>query len=397
MERKLIITTVRGILIAAVSEDGRIVELHPLFPDKCCADDIYMGTIVKKVASQNAYYVDIGKRTLCYLDAGKVSESRRSLMPGAHIPVIVKKEASGFKKALVSNAVTLQGVYMVLSDSSPGISYSRKLPKELCQKIADWLEGDDSICEAYQANPAKKSHIIVRTAASDCTREAFLSELHFLGAKLQEIVNAPAGNNRLLYRPSLYGVEYLQRISGCTDAEIVTDQKTVYEELKRHLDGSNASCPYRLRFYQDRALSLDTLYHISKYMKEAVQEKVWLRSGGFLMIQKTEALTAIDVNTGKSVHGKDSRKTILHTNKEAALEAARQIRLRNISGMILIDFINLDDAQKREEYHDILREALLKDPVPAEMIDETGLQLVEVVRRRQEPSFAEIITDKEIL
>lgn len=393
MERKLIITTVRGVLIAAVSEDGRIAELHPLFPDQCRADDIYMGTIVKKVASQNAYYIDIGKRTLCYLDAGKASEVRRSLMPGAHIPVIIKKEASGLKKALVSNTITLQGVYIVLSDASPGIAYSRKLPKEICQKIADWFEKDES--------PAKEFHMIVRTSASACTREVFLSELHFLTAKLLEIVNAPAGTNRLLYRPSLYGMEYLQRISGCTDAEIVTDQAAVYEELKRRLDSSNASFPYRLRFYQDRTLSLDTLYHISKYMKEAVQEKVWLRSGGFLMIQKTEALTAIDVNTGKSVHGKDSRKTILHTNKEAALETARQLRLRNISGMILIDFINLDDAQKREEYHDILREALMKDPVPAEMIDETGLQLVEVVRKRQEPSFAESIPDtitgKEIL
>ena len=144
----------------------------------------------------------------------------------------------------------------------------------------------------------------------------------------------------------------------------------------------------RIRYYKDPALS-----SVRSELKNALSERVWLKSGAYLVIQPTEALTVVDVNTGKNVAKKEMQENFLRVNKEAAEEIARQLRLRNLSGMVLVDFINLTSKSAEEELLKTFRAALQKDPVPAQLIDMTALGLVEVTRKKIKRPLHEIFPD----
>ena len=146
-----------------------------------------------------------------------------------------------------------------------------------------------------------------------------------------------------------------------------------------------------LRYYNDAMLSLSSLYNVKSSLENALAEKVWLKSGAYLIIQPTEALTVIDVNTGKNVAKKDMQENFLKVNKEAAIEIAYQLRLRNLSGIIVVDFINLDSKEAEAELMSTFRAALKVDPVPTQLIDITKLGLVEVTRKKVRKALGEVL------
>ena len=135
------------------------------------------------------------------------------------------------------------------------------------------------------------------------------------------------------------------------------------------------------------------MYNIEKCISNALKEQVWLKSGAYLVIQPTEALTVIDVNSGKCISKKQDLEAIFKVNREAALECARQIRLRNISGIILIDFINMDDAEYMKRLLELLERELSKDPVVTNLVDVTKLQLVEITRKKVRKPLHEAVRD----
>ena len=144
-----------------------------------------------------------------------------------------------------------------------------------------------------------------------------------------------------------------------------------------------------VRLYSDTSISLASLYGLQTKLENAISRKVWLKSGANLIIEQTECLTAIDVNTGKNIKGKVAEETIFQVNKEAAKEAAIQIRLRNLSGIIIIDFINMNNKQQEEELLAYLRELVSKDPVTTVVVDMTPLGLVEITRKKINMSLQE--------
>jgi len=146
-----------------------------------------------------------------------------------------------------------------------------------------------------------------------------------------------------------------------------------------------------LRYYHDPLLRLSALYSVKSSLENALAEKVWLKSGAYLIIQPTEALTVIDVNTGKNVAKKDVQENFLKINKEAAIEIAHQLRLRNISGIIVVDFMNLASKEAEAELMSTFRVELKKDPVPTQLIDITKLGLVEVTRKKVRKSLGEVL------
>ena len=164
----------------------------------------------------------------------------------------------------------------------------------------------------------------------------------------------------------------------------LTDDKELYDEIQEYLTVHQPEDLSKLSFYEDRLLPMDKLYSLEHQLSLALQEKVWLNSGGYLIIQPTEALTVIDVNTGKYEGGKKQEKTFLKINKEAAIEIARQLRLRNISGIIIIDFINMEEKQSVDELLSLLNSELHKDPIPTTLVDMTKLSLVEITRKKKE-------------
>ena len=145
--------------------------------------------------------------------------------------------------------------------------------------------------------------------------------------------------------------------------------------------------------YKDNLLPLAALYNLNKQTEDALQKKVWLKSGGYLVIEPTEALTVVDVNTGKSVTKKDRQEHFLKINLEAAEETAAQIRLRNISGIVIIDFINLEREEDQKTVMEHLRRCVREDSVPVQVVDMTRLNLVELTRKKVEKSLAEQLTE----
>lgn len=150
--------------------------------------------------------------------------------------------------------------------------------------------------------------------------------------------------------------------------EIITDDKNIYEELQQ-LYAGNPDILSKIRFYENDAISLGTLYSFETQIQRAISERVWMKSGAYLIIQPTEALTVIDVNSGKNTSGKNAEEYYYKINLEAAAEISRQLRLRNISGIVIVDFINMAKEEQRKELMHQFRLSLKEDPVPVRLVD----------------------------
>ena len=188
------------------------------------------------------------------------------------------------------------------------------------------------------------------------------------------------------------GAEYLDLIKGARAGdleEILTDSREVYEKVQTYLEGFQPEDLDKLTFYQDKLQPLYKKYPVEASIDEALRERIWLKSGGYLVIQMTEALTSIDVNTGKYDGKKQSEETFLKINLEAAKEAARQMRLRNLAGIIIIDFINMKKEENNECLLSEMRKFLRQDPVLTVLVDMTPLGLVEITRKRTRKTVAE--------
>jgi len=198
----------------------------------------------------------------------------------------------------------------------------------------------------------------------------------------------------LLYRtPPAYICDIRDGYSDRVD-EFVTDDIDLYENMRDYLVNHQPEDKDKLRLYQDTSISLSSLYGIKEKIKDAIKPMVWLKSGGSLVIQPTEALTVIDVNTGKAVAGKKKvQETFLRINLEAAKEIARQIRLRNISGIIIIDFIDMALQKNKDLLMEELEKEFKKDPIKTTLVDMTALGLVEVTRKKLRKPLHEQVND----
>jgi ribonuclease G len=177
--------------------------------------------------------------------------------------------------------------------------------------------------------------------------------------------------------------------------EIITDNKDLYDEIASYLGSYQKEDLVKLKFYEDNLLTLSNLYSVNLKLENALKKKVWLKSGGNLVIEPTEALTVVDVNTGKAIYGKRKvQDTFLKLNLEAAEEIAKQIRLRNLSGIIVVDFIDMEEKGAKEELMRFFEEQLRKDPVKTVLVDMTALNLVEVTRKKVRKPLYEQISEE---
>lgn len=188
----------------------------------------------------------------------------------------------------------------------------------------------------------------------------------------------------LMYEPLPAYVEALKNLRLSDLEEIVTDDAQIYALMKQH---TSAALTGQIRLYEDKLLPLDKLYSLETILTQALQKKVWLKSGGYLVIEQTEALTVIDVNSGKMVKKKEA---FLKTNLEAAEELVRQISLRNLSGMILVDFINMKEKKDEEQLIAALKKHLRSDSSGTVYIDMTKLGLVELTRKKNGKTLQEV-------
>ena len=173
--------------------------------------------------------------------------------------------------------------------------------------------------------------------------------------------------------------------------EIITDDSDIYREIRSYLEKYQPDDVEKLKFYDNPLISLHAMFNIDKQISDALQKRVWLKSGGYLVIEPTEALVVIDVNTGKYISEKKAEDEYLKVNLEAAAEIARQILLRNLSGIILVDFINMKSDAYKTMLLDYLKSQLQFDPVKTNIVEMTKLNLVEITRKKIRKPLHELI------
>ena len=393
MERKLIITNWNDHVLTSVLENGEIVEFHCSKEDEkneAVLGNIYVGKVKNIVPNIGAAFIEIAKGVECYYAVAENKNpiftrkiGKKPLCIGDELLVQVSKEAVKTKVPTVSSNLNFTGKYAVLTTGDTRIGISTKLPKESREYF-------QSLAASYQSDAYG---FIIRTNAKEVSREIVQAELEQLIQEYEKLIRV--ANTRVCYScikksPKQYLSE-LKNIYQDGLTEILIEDLDLYNETAEYLQSYQPEDVAKLHRYEDALLPLDKLYAIEKRLEDALKEKVWLKSGAYLVIQPTEALTVIDVNTGKCISKKKDERTYLKINMEAAKEAAKQIRLRNLSGIILVDFINLDNKERMKELTDAFQRELRKDPISATFVDVTKLQLVEVTRKKVRKPLKEAI------
>ena len=240
-------------------------------------------------------------------------------------------------------------------------------------------EGDDIVIKISKL-PIKNKLPGATANLSDCeVLDQILAKKNY--------IKAPA----MLYAGSKDYIDIVKDRLKYAEFDIVTDIKDIYEGIVDFFKEEREDLLCRVRFYEDNMISLNKLYSIDTLFSDALSKKVWLKDGGYLYIESTEALTVVDVNTGKNVRKKEAGIIKLNTNLEAIKETARQLRLRNISGIIIIDLINTTDKSEIDLIYHTMKEYLKEDRLNTVAIDITKLCLFEITRRKRKPSLEEIM------
>ena len=254
------------------------------------------------------------------------------------------------------------------------------------------LEFKEAVKEELSNLPIEEYGVIVRTNAEHISPEEVSEEvmqLVFLAARITD--NAKFSScYSCVYSPIRPYIAKIRDKAGREEEEIVTDSELVYNQIMEEFWDSDQILAGQVKMYND-TYPLIKLYGLETVLEKALSRKVWLKSGGYLYIEPTEALTVIDVNTGKFISGKDSEKTFLKINLEAAEEIAVQMKLRNLSGIIIIDFIDMNDKENVETLVSALKNHLKNDTVKTNFIDITPLGLAEITRQKIKKPIYEVL------
>ena len=393
MNRKLIITKLNEYIVTSILEDEKVVEFHVtknIQEQFVQLGNIYIGKVKNIVANINAAFIEIAPGVECYYSLQENPNpiftnkiGKKALCIGDELLVQISKEAVKTKVPTVTSKLNFTGKYAVLTYGDTRAGASSKLSKQ---------ERDMLVSFAKQYT-TEEFGIIMRTNAKN-------AEVHMLKVELEELVQMYHSTvTQATTRTCFTCLKHAQKDylidlrniyqEGLTD--IIIEDQSIYNEVKKYLSEEQPEDLDKLRMYQDHCLPLHKLYSIETQLENAQKTQVWLKSGAYIVIQPTEALTVIDVNTGKNISKKGDMEAYLKINKEAAKEIARQIRLRNLSGIILVDFINLSDVQYIDELLHYLQIELRKDPITTTLVDLTKLQLVEITRKKIRKPLHEIM------
>lgn len=372
--------------VAALSEEERIVEIRlESDQEKSILGNIYTGQVENIASNIQAAFVQIEPGKRCYYSLAEAqravfSAGRKGngpLRPGDELLVQVSRDAMKGKLPALTSNLNFTGRYLVLTTGDKKFGLSSKLALEDRHRLSGWLKEEAE-------RPDKEFGIIVRTNAADASKEEILKELEWLKDRYHKAV--VQGRNRtcfsLVLETEPFYVAAVRDAYGRDLDEIITDVPEIREMILGYLEEISPELKEKLRFYQDKLLPLYKLYRVETALDAIQKEKVWLNSGGFLVIQQTEAFVSIDVNSGKYTGKKKMEETFRKINLEAAAEIGRQLRLRNLSGIILIDFINMENPDHRDELFHVLQKLLRKDSVKSRAIDITPLHILEMTRKK---------------
>ena len=402
----------------AVLEGRSLIEHYVSRP----ADDanqidgnIYLGRVQNVLPGMEAAFIDIGtpKNAVLYRGdvrydkddiespsgdtsaptrgrlAGAARDARieQLLKTGQTILCQVTKNPIGTKGARLTQEVSLPGRFVVLIPNSDTYGISKRLSDEERKRLRRILD---------EVRPAGHG-LIVRTAAEGATADELRRDVARLSQQWEKIEQM-AGSTRapaLLYREPDMAVRVIREEFNRNYRAVVIDDRALFEEVRDYVASINPELGDRIEWAgdSDDPLPVFERYHVHEQIHKALDRKVWLPSGGSLIIERTEALTVIDVNTGKNVGTSNLEETVFRNNLEAAEEIARQLRLRDIGGIIVIDFIDMEIAANRSEVIKTFRSALARDKTRTQVFDISELGLVEMTRKRISEGLVESFSE----
>lgn len=396
MDKKYLITRMDGRIYSFLMSGQDAVEIHcDAAHDEYVIGNIYVGRIKNIAKNIGAAFVEIAQDMVCHLALDDIkhpiyTKKGTSALPqtGDELLVQIAREGMKTKRPSVTTNLSLHGKYVLLTTGTDRDAVSSKLDRAEKQRLLSLAE--EFSCQA--AAGGVRSWLF-RTNAGGASVGLLQRDMELLNREYEALMEKARYRTcySCLYRMP---AAYLLRLSNLYDSEaerILTDEADLHEEILAYLTASQPEDVRKLVFYQDDLLPMKKLYSLERQLAEALQERVWLKSGGYLVIQPTEALTVIDVNTGKFEGGRKREAAFLKVNCEAAVEIAHQLRLRNISGIIIIDFINLEEEESRKKLLATLEAELKRDPIRTTLVDMTRLSLVEVTRQKKEKPLAECI------
>ena len=396
----VVITEYKNRICAMTFCDNQLEDLH-VEAKESLLGNIYIAKVKNINKNINAAFLELFDGQMAFLPLEDVQESAflqngfssqkndsskvTKLREGDELPVQIIKEGVKTKDPVVTSKLSVNGAYAVvtLDKRKGGLQYSKKLSKAKKQELQALMQQTDVEKQLRDAGYAA----VIRTGAGDLEDVSVLqNELQNLIYEMDEILLHAKTRTCFssIYKSQPSYIEYLHHLSNFEYEEIVTDIQEVYENLQTYYKGDK-----KVRFYND-AFPLGKLYSVDSKMDELFAKKVNLKSGANLIIEYTEAMTVIDVNTAKCINKKEKDTLNYKINLEAAQMIARHLRLRNLSGIVIVDFINME----KEEYIDsLVRELkvlLKKDPVPCNYVDMTSLGLVEITRKKVQKPVYEI-------
>lgn len=344
--------------------------------------DIFVGKVQNVVDNIHAAFVEFEKNKVGFLPLSECQG--KTVKAGDEFVVQIKQAAVKTKQPVLTIFPEIAGRFAVVSTKSKTKGVSKKIIEE--EKKKELYKILEDFCEDPYG-------VILRTSAKTASEEEIRKECTGLLKQMHELMDYSEYKTRFscLYHEASFYLKYIRSLELSNFERIVTDLQSVYEELYP-IYGD------KVELYSDDSYSLDKLLGISTKLLKANEKKVWLKSGGNLVIEPTEALTVIDVNTGKAVDGRRNKETTFYKiNCEAAIEAARQIRMRNLSGIIVIDFIDMKEQEHVEELMQLLRMKLSEDKVKTVLVDITKLGLVEITRMKKNPPLREALSSNHLL
>ncbi|MBR5177759.1 MAG: ribonuclease E/G [Lachnospiraceae bacterium] len=352
--------------------------------------DIFIGKVQNIVKNIKGAFVEIDNKRVCFLPLEEriapvfCDGKERNIRIGDELLVQISKETRGVKAPLATAGITLTGRLLVLAKGKENIGVSSKISDESTrERLKDIVRS--FVGDGYG--------FIVRTNAATAESTDIEREARALKDQYEKLINEKIHCtcfSKIYSAPAEFIMEVRNGYSFEVDS-ILTDDREIYDSIKEYLDLGSEADREKLSFYDDKNISLSVLYGLESKLQKALQDKVWLDSGAYLVIQPTEALVSIDVNTGKAIAGKhDTEETFFRVNCEAALEIAAQLRLRNLSGIIIVDFIDMKKEEHRKQLLNVLRDELAKDHITTRLIDMTPLGLVEITRQRIRKSIYEL-------
>jgi ribonuclease E len=347
--------------------------------------NVYLGRVQNVLPGMEAAFVDVGRGRNAVLYAGEVNWSPEDLdgaprriehvlKSGQSIMVQVTKDPIGGKGARLTAQISLPGRYLVLAPNSDVTGVSRRLG----------VVERNRLKAIYRRIKPEQHGLIVRTAAAGATEEALTADLERLlneWASIEKAARRAKAPAVLYEEPELTLRVVRDLFTDEEYRELATDSTRLYEQIVGYLAGIAPDLLPKVRLHQG-SLPVFEEYRIVEQILKGLDRKVWLPSGGYIVIDRTEALTVIDVNTGKSVGKTNLEETVVNTNVEAAREIARQLRLRDIGGMIVIDFIDMLLEQNKKKVIGAMKEALAQDKSRSQVFDISPLGLLEVTRKR---------------